>query len=278
MHRCVTYGVITLIFLAVSPAAFGDSLWDHNGSVMRLVAEGDSRTILYEKPKPLLRGAGVERGTLLFEGYRVGNEYVGTARRFSKNCSAPLTYAVAGRVFGETKIVLQGRRKVYDQWCHPTGRFARDTLMFTYLHGAADTLSMSQSKSRKAVPLDFVGVWTQAATENAQCKAADFDLHENDSLLRVKQDAIEMWESGCEVISASVFPNNAMQSTIQVDFRCGGEGMTWRSNEIWNLQQAQGKETLIIAVVGTSDWRDDLGRRMQSADQGPSVERYLRCQ
>jgi S1-C subfamily serine protease len=93
--------------------------------------------MLFERPKLLLRSAGVAEGILLFDGYRVGNKYAGTARRFSKNCTAPIPYEVSGNIIKETTIVLRGRREVYDDNCRPTGRFARDTLIFTFLQSAA---------------------------------------------------------------------------------------------------------------------------------------------
>ena len=122
-----------LLCTAVGHSAAADSLWDHNGSVMRLVADGEQRQFLYERPRQVLEAAGVEQGTLLFDGYRVGNKYRGTAKRFSKNCPAPLPYEVSGHVVSETKVVLKGRREVYDDTCRPTGRFKTDTLVFTYL-------------------------------------------------------------------------------------------------------------------------------------------------
>ena len=111
--------ILTLVvYLAGGSCAFADSLWNHNGSIMRLTAEGDHRQFLYENPKPLLRDAGVKEGTVLFEGNRIGDKYTGTARRFTKNCTSPLPYEVSGNVRNETVIVLQGRREVYDDNCH----------------------------------------------------------------------------------------------------------------------------------------------------------------
>jgi S1-C subfamily serine protease len=130
----ITVAVSTLLLcIAAGDSAFADSLWDHNGSVMRLVADGDQRQFLYERPRQILQGAGVGQGTILFDGYRVGNRYKGTAKRFSKNCPAPLPYEVSGTVVNETKVVLKGRREVYDDNCRPTGRFRTDTLVFSHL-------------------------------------------------------------------------------------------------------------------------------------------------
>jgi hypothetical protein len=147
-----------LLCIATGDSAFADSLWDHNGSVMRLVADGDQRQLLYERPRQILRGAGVQQGTVLFDGYRVGNKYKGTAKRFSKNCSAPLPYEVSGTVVTETKVVLKGRREVYDDNCRPTGRFKTDTLVFKYLSASQETTTVPQTKK-----LTVEGRWSANA-------------------------------------------------------------------------------------------------------------------
>ena len=126
----------TIIFaLCLAPiSALADSCWNHNGSVVRLVASGAERWFYYEEPRDVLREAGVSRGTLLFEGQRDGNHYSGTARRFSKYCpDTPMEYAVEGPVSSDQlQVTVRGRRPLYDR-CIPTGRDSEDTLTFTYL-------------------------------------------------------------------------------------------------------------------------------------------------
>ena len=121
------------IILGVSDAR-ADSCWDHNGSLMRLQASGNERWFYYEIPRQVLRYAGVQRGTLLFNGRKNGNWYSGIARRFSKYCpGTPLEYYVEGPVRGDQlQVTVRGTREVYKQ-CQPTGRYANDTLVFTYL-------------------------------------------------------------------------------------------------------------------------------------------------
>ncbi|WP_218916367.1 MULTISPECIES: hypothetical protein [Eikenella] len=108
-----------------------DSFWLHNGSVMRLQAEGNARVFSYENPTARMRGAGVKSGTVLFEGQRRGNRYTGQARVFSSNCGE-LVYNVSGNVVTERRVVLTGTREQYNASCQPTGRFVTDRLVFTY--------------------------------------------------------------------------------------------------------------------------------------------------
>lgn len=88
-------------------------LWEHNGSIVRLLAEGDKRRFLYEQPRASLKSIDVSKGTLLFSGRRVGNQYTGTAYVFQLGCS-PAAYSVSGPVISEEEVVLSGNAPVRD--------------------------------------------------------------------------------------------------------------------------------------------------------------------
>ena len=128
-------GILALAVAALLPAsASADSCWDHNGSVMRLVANGNQRAFYYEVPRPVLAGGGVRQGTLLFNGVKSGDWYSGTSRVFSKFCPGnPAEYAVEGPVDpSQTRVTLRGTRQVFSQ-CRGTGRQTTDVLVFTYI-------------------------------------------------------------------------------------------------------------------------------------------------
>ena len=115
--------------------AFADSCWTHNDSLMRLQAEDDRRWLYYEIPRAVLQQAGVHRGTLLFEGRKIGNWYSGEARVFSRYCPGdPLIYPVEGPVRSDQlQVTVRGTREIYKK-CKPTGRFVEDVLVFNYSH------------------------------------------------------------------------------------------------------------------------------------------------
>ncbi len=130
-------GALLIASLAAATGAHADSCWDHNGSTMRLVANGTQRFMSYEStPHAWQARAGVVPGTLLFEGRNTGDYYRGTARVFSRFCpGTPLTYAVEGpvtRPSGQIVITLRGNRDANSK-CKNTGRIVRDTLVFRYL-------------------------------------------------------------------------------------------------------------------------------------------------
>lgn len=138
MKRLAHPLVLILVLMTASTAnvtgALAASCWDHNGSLMRLEAQGNRRWFYYEAPRPVLRKAGVRRGTLLFDGVKDGNWYSGTARVYSKFCpGAPLEYFVEGPVRRDPlSVTVRGTRQIYSQ-CQPTGRTKSDRLIFTYL-------------------------------------------------------------------------------------------------------------------------------------------------
>lgn len=129
----VTAG-LALTTVSVTQAA-ADSCWNHNGSVMRLVASGNQRWFYYENPRQAMRNEGVTPGTLLFNGWKNGNSYSGTARLFSRHCpGAPLEYQVNGPVRpDQLQVTVYGTRPVMSR-CQPTGQYKTDTLVFTYMY------------------------------------------------------------------------------------------------------------------------------------------------
>jgi hypothetical protein len=107
-----------------------EPLWNHNGSTMRLIADGATREFLYESPRTGMKEAGVRKGTLLFKGIRAGNSYSGTAFVFTP-CGA-LSYAVNGPVSDDQReVTLTGRMPIPNANCSIT-RYRDDTLVFTF--------------------------------------------------------------------------------------------------------------------------------------------------
>ena len=124
--------VATIAALLAGPAA-ADSCWDHNGSLMRLQAQGENRWFSYEIPRDALRPAGVQRRTVLFSGTNRGDWYSGWASVFSSACPGePLEYWVEGPVLqNPLRVVMDGTREVHRN-CRWTGDYATDRLVFTY--------------------------------------------------------------------------------------------------------------------------------------------------
>jgi uncharacterized caspase-like protein len=111
--------------------AAGGTLWSHNGSTVRLEADGAVRRFYYVNPRQGLRARGVTTGTLLFDGQKTGAWYVGTAYVFSQNCGA-LAYQVEGPVAPDLKsVTMTGQAPKVDSGCAVVGHKV-DELVFTY--------------------------------------------------------------------------------------------------------------------------------------------------
>jgi hypothetical protein len=130
---------LVLLFAFWSTEALAKSLWEHNGSIVSLEAEGPFRRFYYDTPRP---GVPVDPGTILFHGQRRGNRYVGTAYVFSDMCGV-MGYPVMGTVSDDhLRIGLRGAAPVRDSDCIITG-FRTDELVFTYTRTVSDsTVSM----------------------------------------------------------------------------------------------------------------------------------------
>jgi hypothetical protein len=84
------------------------TIWDHNASVMYLVANGSTRELYYQKPRPGMSEAGARPGSLLFRGQINDGQYSGTAYIFNRRCG-PIPFQVKGPILdNDERIVLRG--------------------------------------------------------------------------------------------------------------------------------------------------------------------------
>jgi hypothetical protein len=85
------------------------TIWDHNGSVMYLVANGQSREFYYQKPRAGMVEVGARPGSLLFRGEIDNGQYSGTAYIFSPHCG-PIPFQVKGPILNnDERIMLTGQ-------------------------------------------------------------------------------------------------------------------------------------------------------------------------
>jgi hypothetical protein len=102
------------------------SIWDHNGSVMYLVASGSSREFYYQKPRPGMLEAGARPGALLFRGQIKNAELSGTAYLFNPRCGA-VPFEVKGSIVdNDERILLTGQAPQVGQNCKAYGSYANN--------------------------------------------------------------------------------------------------------------------------------------------------------
>ena len=85
------------------------TIWDHNGSVVYLVANGQSREFHYQKPRAGMLEVGARPGSLLFRGEIDNGQYSGTAYIFSPHCGQ-IPFQVKGPISdNDERIILTGQ-------------------------------------------------------------------------------------------------------------------------------------------------------------------------
>ena len=85
------------------------TIWDHNGSVVYLVANGQSREFHYQKPRAGMLEVGARPGSLLFRGEIDNGQYSGTAYIFSPHCGQ-IPFQVKGPIGdNDERIILIGQ-------------------------------------------------------------------------------------------------------------------------------------------------------------------------
>ena len=94
------------------------TIWDHNGSVMYLVANGRSREFYYQKPRTGMLEVGARPGSLLFRGEIDNGQYSGTAYIFTLHCGQ-IPFQVNGPVLdNDQRILLTGQAPRIGRNCH----------------------------------------------------------------------------------------------------------------------------------------------------------------
>jgi hypothetical protein len=147
--------VSTCAFAQVPNASSDRTMWDHNGSVMYLIANGPTREFFYEKPRPGMLEAGAKTGSLLFRGEASNDQYSGTAYIFNLRCGQ-VPFNVKGAIVdGGDRIVLTGQAPRIGPNCQAYASYST-TLEFRWLRPIADSPSpepQNQDDSKAEVRL-----------------------------------------------------------------------------------------------------------------------------
>ena len=108
------------------------TLWDHNGSIMYLIAIGSSRELYYQKPRPGMLEAGARPDDVLFKGEINDGQISGTAYIFNAQCGK-VPFRVKGPISDNGgRIVLTGQAPRIGRNCQTSGEYT-STLEFKLL-------------------------------------------------------------------------------------------------------------------------------------------------
>jgi len=125
------------------------SIWDHNGSVMYLVANGSSREFYYQKPRPGMLEVGARPGSLLLRGEIDNGQFSGTAYIFNPHCGQ-IPFQVKGPVLdNDERITLTGQAPRVGRNCRTYESYTSN-LEFRRLNPSEIAQSQDQSTAAQA--------------------------------------------------------------------------------------------------------------------------------
>jgi hypothetical protein len=105
----IASGAVASAQAQTQTASVEPTIWDHNGSVVYLVANGQSREFHYQKPRAGMLEVGARPGSLLFRGEIDNGQYSGTAYIFSPDCGQ-IPFQVKGPILDDDeRITLTGQ-------------------------------------------------------------------------------------------------------------------------------------------------------------------------
>jgi hypothetical protein len=140
--------VNTCAYAEVPDPSSERTTWDHNGSVMYLIANGSSRELFYEKPRPGMVEAGAKTGSLLFRGEVSNGQYIGTTYMFNLQCGQ-VPFQVKGGILDDGKrIVLTGLAPRIGRNCRAIASYST-TLEFRLLNPIADSPASEPQKAEE---------------------------------------------------------------------------------------------------------------------------------
>ncbi len=138
-----------------------------------------------------------------------------------------------------------------------------------------------QPRAMPGFPIEFRAVWQLARARDNVCTARDWEEHGNDGLIRVGSNSVQEWESACDLLSTGKFNRTAepegMAIETELHLKCGGEGMTWRTTEVWQTQVIEGHAMLIRVSQKAWDFYDDNGKKMPDEPGGTRISIYMKC-
>src|SRR5689334_17912931 len=113
----IASGAVASAQAQTQTASVEPTTWDHNGSVMYLVANGQSREFHYQKPRAGMLEVGARSGSLLFRGEIDNGQYSGTAYIFSPHCGQ-IPFQVKGPISdNDERIILTGQAPRLERNC-----------------------------------------------------------------------------------------------------------------------------------------------------------------
>jgi hypothetical protein len=158
MPERLTFYLILPLLICTSPFAQSPTpaattaertFWDHNGSVVYLVANGSSREFYYQRPRLGMLEAGAHPDSLLFSGQINNGQFAGTAYVFNAQCGQ-VPFEVKGPILENGgRVALTGQAPRVGRNCQASGYYT-STLEFRLLKSTEVAQPPQPSKTAQA--------------------------------------------------------------------------------------------------------------------------------
>ena len=126
------------------------------------------------------------------------------------------------------------------------------------------------------LPASLHGTWRVANPTGDQCRR-DAVKDAAEGHMVVKPGVVAHYESTCRI--ASVRPTrmpDQERASVVADLRCKGEGMRWRTRELFHLETVAGQKLVAVTTLSHGDTREAGGRRMKVLNV-PTTTIYTEC-
>lgn len=110
----------------------------------------------------------------------------------------------------------------------------------------------SPGAAQQVIPARFQGVWQNMEGKIGVCKQTDWDTAaQTDTHIRVTTKSVDYHETQCSYAAIQTLKPDQADAAIRLTLACRGEGETWSSSEIWQLQRINEQPMLLVASLNS---------------------------
>jgi hypothetical protein len=176
-------------------------------------------------------------------------------------------------IAGFALVLIAGSSHLYAEKLDDGSGYGMDvTVTSRFRINTAQVATKQAAPSTSSSP--FSGVWLTASEDMKPCKASDIAAHNNDGMIQVFPKEVRYWEASCKIKRMKMVG----ETTGEVEMDCGGEGMRWKTREIWHAERVGRKKQLIMVSLLRTDETDENGKKTKNPNPTkPSVAVFAAC-